>query len=95
MVKTHGVLQKELVTPSGEEDAPVHNGDLQAIRVTTGVTESGKLYEMEDNWRRPGRSSRALAEFWTGHTSFTVRASARKKVNNEIGTALTSSTSRS
>jgi len=95
MVKTHGVLRKELLTPSGEEDYPVHNGDLEAIRVTAGVTESGKLFEIEDNWRRPGRSNRALAESWTGHTSFTVQASARKKINNEIGTALTSSTSRS
>ena len=95
MVKTHSVLRRELFAPSGEEDYPVHNGDLEAVRVTAGVTESGKIFEIEDNWRRPGRSSRALAESWTGHTSFTVRASARKKVNNEIGTALTLSTSRS
>ena len=95
MVKIHGGLRKVLFAPSGEEDCPVQNGDLEAIRVTTGVTESAKVFEIEDNWRRPGRSSRALAESWTGHTSFTVRASARKKVNNEIGTALTSSTSRS
>ena len=61
MVKTHSVLRKELFTPSGEEDYPVHNGDLEAVRVTTGVTESGKIFEIEDNWRRPGRSGRALA----------------------------------
>ena len=51
-MKTHGVLRKELFTPSGEEDCPMQNGDLEAIRVTTGVTESGKLFEIEDNWNK-------------------------------------------
>ena len=45
---------------------------------------SAKLWHMPD-----------MEELFTFPTSFTVRASARTKVNNEIGTALTLSTSRS
>jgi hypothetical protein len=95
MIKTHSVPRKELFTPSGEEDYPVHNGDLEAVRITTGVTESGKLFEIEDNWKRPGRSGRTLPESWTGHTTFVVRASARTRINDESGSAQNSSTSRS
>ena len=95
MIKTHSVPRKELFTPSGEEDYPVHNGDLEAVRITIGVTESGKLFEIEDNWKRPGRSGRTLPESWTGHTTFVVRASARTRINDESGIAQNSSTSRS
>ena len=80
MVKVHCISRKELYFLNREESYPVHNGDLEAVRVTTSVAESGKVFEIEDNWRRPGRTSRVLSELWTGQTYFTVRAFARKKV---------------
>ena len=91
MVKVHGISRKEWYTPSGEEEYPVDNGDLEAVRVTAGVTESNKVFEIEDKWKRPGRSSRVVSESWTGQTYFTVKASARKKVNYEINAAPTQS----
>ena len=91
-VKNYSVLRKELYVPSGEEDYPIHSGDLEAVRVTTGVAESGKIVETEeDNWKRPGRSSRVRSEPWTGQTHFTVKVSARKKVNCDINAASTQS----
>ena len=91
MVKTHSVLRKKLYVPNGTEDYPIHSCDLEAVRVTTGVTESGKIFEIEDNWRRPGRSSRRLSAPWAGQTHFTVKVFALKKVNCEINAASTQS----
>ena len=91
IVKVHKISRTSLYAPSGEEDYPIHNGDLETIRVTTGMTVSGKRFEIEDNWRRPGRAHRVLDEEWTGQTVFTVKASARNKVNYEINAAKTTS----
>ena len=89
MVKVHKISRTSLYAPSGEEDYPIHNGDLETIRIMTGTTVSGKKSEIEDNWRRPGRAHRVLDEEWTGQTVFTVKASARNKVRYEINAAQT------
>ena len=75
----HKELRNMLYSPSGEEEYPIHNHDLEATRVTRGITSSGKVFEIEDNWKRPGRSTRSIGESWTGCTHFRVKASARHK----------------
>jgi hypothetical protein len=89
MVKVHKISRTSLYAPSGNEDYPIHNSDLETTRITTGTTVSGKRFEIEDNWRRPGRAHRVLDEEWTGHSVFTVKASARNKVNCEFNAAQT------
>ena len=91
MVQVHTLSRTSLYAPSGELEYPIHNGVLETVRITTGVTTSSKRFEIEDNWRRPGRAHRVLDEEWTGQTVFTVKASARKKVNHEINAAPTKS----
>ena len=82
--KTHKVARSELYLPGGEDEYPVHSSNLEATRITSGVTQSGKVFEIEDNWRRHGQGRRELAESWTGSTTFLVKASARKLVRNEL-----------
>jgi len=89
MVKVHKISRTSLYAPSGDEDYPIHNNDLETTRITTGTTVSGKRFEIEDNWRRPGRAHRVLDEEWTGQTVFTVKASARNKVNCEFNAVQT------
>ena len=79
VIKVHNESRDVLYSPSGEEDYPFHNHDLESVRITRGVTSSGKIFEIEDNWKRPGRSSRSLGEKWTGSTHFRVKASARHR----------------
>ena len=62
----------------------MHSSDLKAVRITSGVTASGKVFEIEDNWRRPGRGDRELNESWTGSTAFAFNASARNKVKADL-----------
>ena len=57
VMKKHEVPRTKLYLPGGEEGYPVHSYDFEAMRITTGVTASGKIFEIEDNWRRPGRGS--------------------------------------
>ena len=84
LVKEHTILRKEMFVPTGENDYPFHNNELEAVRITIGKTESGKNFEIEDSWRRPGRANRLLDERWTGKTLFRLKASAQKKYRVEI-----------
>ena len=81
ITKKHENFREELFVPTGEDGYPVHNRDFQSTRITRGVTRSGKVFEIEDNWRRPGRASRRLDEAWTGHTVFRAKASARERLS--------------
>ena len=83
VMKNHEVPRTSLYLPGGEEEYPVHSSDLEA----SGVTAFGKVFEIEDNWRRPGRGDRELAESWTGSITFAVKASARNKVKADLITA--------
>ena len=76
IIKEHVTPRRELFIPSGEDSYPEHNSRLQSTRITCGITESGKQFEIEDNWKRPGRANRKLDEMWTGKTVFRVKASA-------------------
>ena len=80
MVKAHSNSRRELYVPTGEGDYPCHNHDLEAVRTTFGVTESGKHFEIEDNCKRPGPAHRRLDEGWTGRTVFRIQASARNRL---------------
>ena len=84
VTKNHNVPRTGLYSPSGEEEYPIHNSDLEAVRVTSGRTASGKVFEIEDNWKRPGRAQRELGEDWTGSTTFFVKASARNKLKADL-----------
>ena len=81
IIKKHENLREELFAPTGEDGYPVHSKDFQSTRITKGVTQSGKVFEIEDNWRRPGRASRRLDEAWTGQTVFYAKASARERLS--------------
>ena len=91
-IKTHRVARSGLYFPVGEEDFPIHSSNFETTRITSGVTYSGKVFEIEDNWRRPGRGRRVLGEGWTGSTTFTVKASARKSVKDKLVLAAPRST---
>ena len=81
IIKKHVNLREELFAPTGEGEYPVHSKDFQSTRITKGVTQSGTVFEIEDNWRRPGRASRRLEEAWTGQTVFYAKASARERLS--------------
>ena len=70
MVKVHSNSRWVLYVPEGEDDYPCHSNDLEAVRTTFGVTESGNHFEIDDDWRRPGRAQRRSDEGWTGRTVF-------------------------
>ena len=57
---------------------------MESTRITYGTTKSGKDFEIEDNWRRPGRAHRQLKESWTGRTVFRLKASAQNKHRYEF-----------
>ena len=86
--KTHRVAGSGLYFPGGEEEYPIHSSNFETTRITSGVTESGKVFEIEDNWRQPGHGRRVLGEGWTGSTTgsttSTVKASARKSLKDEL-----------
>ena len=84
IIKIHKEPRKSLYIPSGEEDYPVHSRELEAVRVTHGITSEGKAFEIEDNWKRPGRSERSLKEEWTGYTVFKVKPSARARLEADL-----------
>ena len=79
IIKVHQELRYELFTPGGKdnENCPARACDLESVRKTVGTTESGKKFEIEDNWKRPGRAHRQVEERWTGHTEFTVKPTLR------------------
>ena len=79
IVKKHVTPRRELFAPSGEDSYPRHSSQLESTRITYGTTASGKEFEIEDNWRRPGRANRKLDEVWTGKTVFRIKASALNK----------------
>ena len=79
MVKVHGISRKERYSTSKKEEYPVHNGDLEAIRVTTGVTASGKVFEIEDNWKETRSRTKSIKRRLDRAYDF-LRASARKKL---------------
>ena len=84
IVKIHKGPRRTLYSPSGEDQYPIHSRDLEAVRITYGTTASGKIFEIEDNWKRPGRSERNLEEEWTGYTVFKVKPSARGRLEADI-----------
>ena len=81
MVKIHGGSRSELFTPGGgeEERCPVKLGDLASLRRTVGKTKKGREFGIEDNWKRPDRAHRELAEEWTGRTEFFLKSSVRAR----------------
>ena len=88
IVKKHVTPRRELFAPSGGDGYPRHNSQLESTRITYGVTASGKEFEIEDNWKRPGRANRELSEMWTGRTIFRMKASALNNydymIENEV-----------
>ena len=50
--------------PISKVDSGDNPADLMTkkvgIRITSGITASGKVFEIQDNWRRPGREDREL-----------------------------------
>ena len=62
ILKTHNVPRTELFIPEGEEEYLVHSSNFEAIRITSGKTTSGKVFEIEDNRQRHGRDRRQLGE---------------------------------
>ena len=72
ILKTHKVPRAELYTLEGEEEYPVHSSNFEAIRITSGKTTSGNVFEIEDNWWRHGRERRQHGEAWTGTITFAV-----------------------
>ena len=44
VMNNHEVPRTSLYLPGGEEEYPVHSSDLEAVRITSGVTASGKVF---------------------------------------------------
>ena len=49
ILKSYKVPITELYTPEGEEEYLVHSSKSEAIRITSGKTPSGKVFEIEDD----------------------------------------------
>ena len=84
VMKVHEVPRTGLYLPGGEEEYLVHKSDIEAVRITSGVRACGNIFEIEDNWIRPGRGHRDLGESWIGSTTIAVKASARNKVKTDL-----------
>ena len=54
------------------------------MRITSRVTAFGKIFEIEDNWKRSGREHRVLKESRTGSTKCSVKAYARNKLKADL-----------
>ena len=72
-MRVHATSRKSLFTPGRVPRGPSDIDKLHTERVTKGVSASGKLFEIIDNWRSPQEAHRVLDEPWTGCTTFQVK----------------------
>ena len=68
----HTTPRRSLFTPYRVSKGPGKDVPLRSSRFTCGVTQSGKKFELYDDWTRPDRRHMLLDEPWMGYTVFTV-----------------------
>ena len=74
-IRVHGRPRRCLFTPMRVEGAPPARA-LTATRVTRGTyLNSGKAFEVVDNWTTRSTAHAELREPWVGHTKFLSRNS--------------------
>ena len=72
-MRLHVTPRTSLFTPGRVPRGPSDIDRLHAERVTKGVSASGKVFEIIDDWRCPQEAHRVLDEPWTGCTFFQVK----------------------
>ena len=72
-IRVHATPRKSLFTPGRVPRGPSDIDRLDTERVTKGVSASGKLFELVDDWRCPQAAHRVLDEPWTGCTTFRLK----------------------
>ena len=83
--RLHTAGRGEMFTPYGIEHGPSRKTKLVAARKTTGVTVSGRHFEMFDDWTRPESAHAHSEEPWTGKTTFYVNTSRPGAGRGEAG----------
>ena len=69
-VREHRAERQELFSPIGVVRGPcLPYNELWELRMTEGVTRSGRRFTLTDSWMAQG-SGKTLKEPWTGRTSF-------------------------
>ena len=67
----HVTPRRSMFTPYRVSKGPGKEVALRSSRFTCGVTQSGKKFEVYDDWTRPDRRHMLLDEPWMGYTVFT------------------------
>ena len=80
--RSHNEWRRELFTPFGTRGSPPNYLRLKALRVTTGVTESGKHFQITDSWKDPQVCHRQLDFRWKGTTVFEEKHSGGQQCFN-------------
>ena len=74
-IREHAEWRRELCTPFGTAGGPNNDMRFKSTRITTGVTESGKRFQIHDMWTSPQVAHRMLDEKWVGTTAFEMKYS--------------------
>ena len=72
-IRVHCTPRRSMFTPCRVARGPAHPDKLESIRVTVGINSEGEKFEVQDNWREPGKAHRVLSHPWTGVTKFKIR----------------------
>ena len=67
-VRVHATPRKSLFTPGRVPQGPSDTNRLHTERITKGISASGKVFEIVDDWRSPRCAHKVLDEPWTGCT---------------------------
>lgn len=68
---------------------PAKDVALYESRFTCGVTSTGKIFEVYDDWTRPDRRHLVLEEPWLGYTVFVERGFSNLDFQKTRGCAIT------
>ena len=71
--RIHSTPRKSLFTPCRVARGPAHPDKFECTRLKVGINSEGEKFEVQDNWREPGRAHRVLSHPWTGYTKFKIR----------------------
>ena len=79
--RCHSTWRRSLFTPMKIKGGPADGDALDPLRVTAGVTRSGRKFVIKDNLKSLDRAHLVLEEDWTGHTVFFLRPGATRQDN--------------
>ena len=68
--RLHTTPRNSLFTPYRISKGPGGDAELNNIRFTRGITQSGRRFEFHDQWKQFDRNHWKVGEPWIGYTAF-------------------------